>query len=75
MRFGAYYLRGQLVRSGWSPYQALAAYNAGGGNADRWARRSGDDEDLFFEAIDFDETRLYLERVVPNWLAYQDLYR
>ncbi len=74
VRYGAYYLRGQLEAWDWSPYRALTAYNAGNDNTRRWARWAGADEDMFFEAIDFDETRLYLDLIVPNWAAYLDLY-
>ncbi|MFN0096307.1 MAG: transglycosylase SLT domain-containing protein [Dehalococcoidia bacterium] len=72
LRFGAYYLRVQLDRFG-SPVVALAAYNAGPGNAARWA---GEGPSLagFLSAIDFEETRDYVERVVENWLTYGRLY-
>ena len=42
---------------------ALAAYNGGPGNAERWS--GGDysiDPDLFFERVSFSETREYLRR-------------
>ena len=54
---------------------ALAAYNGGPGNAERWA--GGDsvtDQDLFTEGIDYDETRSYVKLVVSYYGAYRRLY-
>jgi soluble lytic murein transglycosylase-like protein len=50
----------------------LAAYNAGPGNLAKWlpATRHRDDALLFIEAIPFDETRTYVQRV----LAYSWIY-
>ena len=57
--------RGELIR-------VLAAYNAGPGNLQRWqpANRHRDDPFLFIEAIPYDETRAYVQRV----LAYSWIY-
>ena len=53
----------------------LAAYNAGGRNASRWAQSAGNDADRFYEAIDFSETRLYVRLVSVNYAVYNYLYR
>ena len=58
-------IEGNLVR-------LLAAYNAGPGNLLKWLPAHGHREDpfLFIEAIPFEETRLYVQRV----LAYSWIY-
>jgi soluble lytic murein transglycosylase-like protein/TolA-binding protein len=74
--YGAYYLSEQLDNFGDAPWIALAAYNGGPGNADRWS--NGDveiDPDLFFDQITFTETRLYVELVLENLAWYQFVYR
>ena len=73
--YGAYYLSEQLRHFGEAPWIALAAYNGGPGNADRWA--GGDpkiDQDLFFDQISFTETRLYVQLVLENLAWYQFIY-
>jgi soluble lytic murein transglycosylase len=62
--YGAYYLRYLLDRYGGNETFALAAYNAGEGNVDRWidaARRRG--QALSVDAIPFGETRAYVKKV------------
>lgn len=74
LRFGAYYLYEQLnTFDGYIP-AALAAYNGGPGNAARWYRVAGSDIDAFIEAITFDETRLYVERIYTGHSLYRYLY-
>ena len=72
LRFGAYYLSVQLRRLG-SPEVALAAYNGGPGNAQRWAAGGGDAAD-FVRRVDFAETADYVERVIAHWRTYLALY-
>lgn len=50
---------------------ALAAYNAGSGNVDRWIAE-GDSESL--DAAGFPETRAYVERVLAEEARYRKLY-
>ena len=74
--YGAYYLRVQLESFGEAPWIALAAYNGGPGNAERWSGGDyGIDPDLFFERVGFGETREYLRRVLENYAWYQFIYR
>ncbi|HLH25175.1 MAG TPA: transglycosylase SLT domain-containing protein [Chloroflexota bacterium] len=75
IELGAYYL-GQTLRQfrGGVP-AALAGYNAGPGNAERWLREPGGaDPDLYAEQIPYAETFLYVRRVYTNYLLYRDLY-
>jgi soluble lytic murein transglycosylase len=53
---------------------ALAAYNGGPFNAQRWLERSGDDRDLFLEKIAFSETHLYVKRIQEHLAVYRALY-
>jgi soluble lytic murein transglycosylase-like protein len=50
---------------------ALAAYNAGPGNLQKWLPANGhrDDPFLFIEAIPIDETRSFVQRVMAySWI-------
>ncbi len=74
-RFGAYYLALQLEEFDGNMLAALAAYNGGPGNAARWLQSqqfSGPDGYLY--AVDFTETRLYLELVSSNYAMYRFIY-
>ncbi|MEA2008397.1 MAG: tetratricopeptide repeat protein, partial [Chloroflexota bacterium] len=55
-------------------YAALAAYNAGAGNALTWSEVSNDDPDLFLETIRFSETRRYIKGIKEIFAIYRRLY-
>jgi soluble lytic murein transglycosylase len=74
LRFGTYYLAKQRDRFEGRIDVALAAYNGGPSNAQRWLERAGDDPDRFLEEITFSETRLYLQRILEHYAAYRMLY-
>jgi soluble lytic murein transglycosylase len=65
VRYGAWYLRHLLDKYG-DERTALAAYNAGQENVDRW-RDAG-------EGIQFAETRAYVDRVEKLKQIYRDAY-
>jgi soluble lytic murein transglycosylase len=65
VRYGAWYLR-HLLRKYGDERTALAAYNAGQDNVDRW-RRNG-------RGIQFPETRAYVDRVEDLKTIYRDAY-
>ena len=65
VRYGAWYLRHLMDRYG-DERTALAAYNAGQDNVDRW-RRTG-------RGIVFPETRAYVERVEELKKIYREAY-
>ena len=65
VRYGAWYLRHLLDKYG-DERLALAAYNAGQHNVDRWRRKG--------EGIAFPETRHYVDRVEDLKRIYRDVY-
>lgn len=75
---GSTYLGTQLSRYDGSLVLAAAAYNAGPGNANKWIRAYGDpradnvDPVIWVELIPFQETRLYVKRVLGNYLVYRE---
>jgi soluble lytic murein transglycosylase len=68
-RYGTCLLRELLDRYDGDEAAALAAYNAGPANADRWGG-----VDLNVSDIPFPETRAYVEEVLEKRQAYRDKY-
>ena len=74
LRFGAYYLAGQVRRFG-EPWAALSAYNAGPGNAARWVEATGRGGAAeFVEQVDFEETAHYVAIVLEHYAHYIRAY-
>jgi soluble lytic murein transglycosylase len=69
IRYGTYLLRELLDRYGGDVAAALAAYNAGPANADRWGGG-----ELSVDGIPFPETRAYVEDVLDKQRAYREKY-
>jgi soluble lytic murein transglycosylase len=74
IEFGAYYLSEQMRLFDNLPYIALSAYNAGPGRAQDWRALSGDDPDLYMNAITIDSTQLYVQRIYSHYSIYRVLY-
>ena len=73
--YGAYYLRLLLDHYGGNETLAIAAYNAGMGNVDRWVAEAGGPEGFqSAEHIPFPETRAYVENVMDSRRAYRKKY-
>jgi soluble lytic murein transglycosylase len=73
--YGSYYLRYLLRRYGGNLDFALAAYNAGEGNVDRWiADAQARDRALTIKAIPYGETRAYVQRVLTVRGQYRRSY-
>ena len=74
VRFGSYYLskNRDLLDGNW--YAALAAYNAGPGNAIAWRDLAGNDPDMLLEVIRFEETRNYIRYIYEIFSTYRSLY-
>ena len=74
--YGSYYLRYMLDRYEGDTELALAAYNAGETNVNRWVREAGGrDEFDPGEDIPFPETREYVRNVVELRREYRREYR
>ena len=74
LNFGAFYLAQQLGFFDNNVHAALAAYNAGPGNAARWYETAGSDIDLYYQTVNFRETRSYIERIYVGYEMYRFLY-
>src|SRR6476469_1620556 len=69
IRYGTFLLRELLDRYEGDEAAALAAYNAGPGNADEWGGSS-----LTVGDIPFPETRAYVEEVLEKQQEYRQKY-
>lgn len=69
IKYGTFLLKELLERYGGDEAAALAAYNAGPGNADKWGGAG-----LSVADISFPETRAYVEGVLENQKAYRAKY-
>ena len=75
LRIGGRYLHYLMEKYGGDPFVALASYNAGEGNVNKWLRERGNRPiDEFVEGIPFRETRHYVKRVSASWQMYHLLY-
>jgi soluble lytic murein transglycosylase len=74
INMGIYYidLQRDYFEGEWIP--ALAAYNAGPGNAATWFSMAEEDIDLFVEIIRFTETRNYIQYILETYTYYSILY-
>ena len=80
LMLGDGYLRRMLDYYGGSYPLAVAAYNAGPGNVNKWLRSNGDprtgsvDWVEWVEKIPLSETRNYVQRVLENAVVYETMY-
>jgi soluble lytic murein transglycosylase len=73
--YGSYYLRYLLEHYDGNEMYAVAAYNAGLANVDRWvAKEKAAGRPLTVKTIPFSETRAYVERVLGAQQEYRALY-
>lgn len=79
IQLGSTYFQRMLDYYGGSYPLAVAAYNAGPGNVNKWIAANGDprnpwvDTLQWIEAIPFGETRNYVQRVLENAVVYDRL--
>lgn len=74
VRYGSHYLRQMLDRFDGDPVLALAAYNGGPHNVDRWLRKMHSvPADLWTEMITYGETRDYVQAVLSYAMIYRRL--
>lgn len=73
--YGSYYLRYLLDHYDGNQMLAVAAYNGGLGNVDKWlAHAQGEGRSLSVEEIPFAQTREYVRRVLGAERAYRSTY-
>ena len=73
--YGSYYLRYLLDHYHGNEMLAIAAYNGGLANVDRWVSPArADGHDLTADAIPFPETREYVQRVLAAQRDYRAAY-
>lgn len=71
IRYGATYLKflADKFHNNWP--LVVAAYNAGPHQVERWLKnRKGIEMDRWVEEIPFNETRIYVKRVMGRWILY-----
>ncbi len=79
VRLGSNHIQRLYARYGSWPL-AIAAYNAGPGNVNKWLRENGDPRTgavgwvEWIEKIPFFETKNYVTRVIENAVVYETLY-
>ena len=80
VRLGSNYFERLLRQYNNSYPLAIAAYNGGAGNVNRWLRENGDPRRgeigwlEWIERIGFSETRTYVQKVIENAVVYETLY-
>ena len=72
--YGSYYLRYLFNRYDGSKALAVAAYNAGETNVNRWVSRAGGAREFKTKDIPFPETRAYVESVLRHQKDYRKHY-
>ena len=73
--YGAWYLRYLIDHYDGNETLAVAAYNAGQTNVDRWVERAGGPENFdSTRHIPFPETRAYVKNVQARRVQYRDRY-
>jgi soluble lytic murein transglycosylase len=72
--YGAYYLRYLLKRYNGNESLAIAAYNAGETNVNKWIQAAGGAENFSVDDIPFPETRQYVKNVLERKGDYRKHY-
>ena len=79
LTIGSNYLYSLINSYNGSIVLAIAAYNAGPTNVNKWLRKIGDprtkeiDYVSWIESIPYTETRNYVQRVLENFIIYQQI--
>jgi soluble lytic murein transglycosylase len=75
IRLGAKHVGDLTADFGGNPYRVAAAYNAGPAQARLWARMAaGTGDDAYLTAINFDETKRYVGKVMNSYERYGEIY-
>ena len=74
IRLGCYYLK-YLIKHYENTDVALAAYNGGMGNVDKWLKdKKYSDDGKSLRNIPFKETKEYVQKVNKHWNKYKNMY-
>lgn len=75
IRLGAKYVAELLETFGGNRYHAAAAYNAGPKQVALWSRlQAAPGNDFFLTAVNFDETKHYVRKVMNSYERYGEIY-
>jgi soluble lytic murein transglycosylase-like protein len=75
IQLGARYIGDLLKQFEGDPYRAAAAYNAGPVQTRLWSRlQAGPGRDYFLTAVNFDETKNYVRKVMNSYHRYGEVY-
>ena len=75
IRLGAKYISELAEQFGGNRYRATAAYNAGPNQVALWTRlQPAEGDDYFVSAINFDETKAYVRKVMNSYERYAEIY-
>ncbi|MCM8789387.1 MAG: lytic transglycosylase domain-containing protein [Candidatus Omnitrophica bacterium] len=75
MKYGVYYFSKLVEKFNSNHLLAIAAYNAGPNNVERWLKRKWTTKpDLFVEFIPLSQTRNYVRNVLTSFARYSYLY-
>lgn len=76
IRLGAKYISELGSQFGGNRYRIAAAYNAGPKQVALWNRmQAAPGDDYFLTAINFDETKHYVRKVMNSYERYEEIYR
>ena len=80
IHIGSKYLYSLIDYYDGSKILAIASYNAGPTNVNKWIKQYGDPRNIetnainWIELIPFNETRNYVQRVIENYIIYQQVF-
>jgi soluble lytic murein transglycosylase len=75
IQLGARYIGDLQKQFGGDPYKTAASYNAGPKQAQVWERMApGPGDDQYLTAINFDETKNYVRKVLNSYERYREIY-
>jgi soluble lytic murein transglycosylase len=75
IQLGARYIGDLQKEFGGNPYKTAAAYNAGPKQSHLWERmQPGPGDDQFLTAVNFDETKNYVRKVLNSYERYREIY-
>ena len=75
INLGTSHMAGLLKKYEGNCYHALSAYNAGSKKTDYWKKNArGDDLQSFLSAVEYSETRRYIQKVLTSYYLYLAVY-